>query len=267
MKEIDVDKIDYDHRIRSDMDEDSDLLQDSIESIGGLIQLPVVYEKDNGRYSLVVGNRRVREFQNMDRDKIHAMVIEPIDDITASTMALIENLRRVDPSPGTISAACDDLARKLVDEEDVSLEEVVPEVKSRLGTTEKTAERYLALTSLADEVKEMVVEGEITKTEGKRVFGTTKEKDEQIEMAKLIRDGRLTPEQQKISPEVKEDEGEEFSVEALPEKTKERTQKSLSLWLPFDAYDRLESACEDLGIDSGALVRVAVEDWLTDHDY
>lgn len=270
MKEIPIDKIDIDYRLRSDVKKKVNRLKKSIKSIGGLVQPTVVFQKDGGRYGLIVGTRRLEAYKGLGREKIPALIIDPVDAVTSRVISLIENVRRLDPPIEDIRVACSDLAQKLVEEENVSYDEIVSEVQERIATTKSTAKKYLSLTMMPEEVQEMVAKGQLDKSDAYRVYCSTDDESQMIEIAELVKEGKLTREQQDVLPEViekKEKAGEKITVETLPKETREMTQKSLKLWLPFDEYDRLEEASKDLNVDVEGILRIAVLDWLGNRGY
>lgn len=71
-------------------------LADSIKQHG--MMQPVVVRAVNHRYELIAGERRWRAAQQADLKRVPAL-IQDVDDQTAATLALIENLQREDLNP------------------------------------------------------------------------------------------------------------------------------------------------------------------------
>lgn len=87
---------------------DPDELESLAHSIEqhGLLQPVVVREIGADRYQIIAGQRRYHAFQRLDRELIPAIVLEGAD---AATLALIENVQRVDLHALEIAASLGEL--------------------------------------------------------------------------------------------------------------------------------------------------------------
>ena len=72
-------------------------LADSIAA-NGVIQPILVREAENGMYTIVAGERRWRASKMAGLSEIPAIVMD-VDELTASKIAMIENLQREDLNP------------------------------------------------------------------------------------------------------------------------------------------------------------------------
>ena len=96
---IDISKIDIDENIQArieKVEKNLDALIDSIKNVG-LIEPVVLMEIDKGKkYSICAGQRRLLAFKKLEKDKIPARVIAPVDDRIAKLISLSENLQKKD---------------------------------------------------------------------------------------------------------------------------------------------------------------------------
>ena len=119
----------------------------------GLLQPIVVRPTTAGRYELIAGERRWRAVQRIGWEKVPA-VVKPVDDRTALTLALIENLQRDDLS------AIDEAKgyQRLIDEFDLPQTEVARLV----GRDRSTIANTLRLLKLPEEIQRLVETAELS---------------------------------------------------------------------------------------------------------
>lgn len=150
LSEIDVD--DSKFRTRYDLGERQITdLANSIKS-EGLINPIVVRRKDDSRYQLVSGFRRVEAFRRLGEERIEAIVVS-VDDDKAFRMAVSENLKRKSLTPVEIGLICDRLARdgKSYDE-----------IGRLMGISPKQIQRYIRTLKLGEEVRSSLNNGKIS---------------------------------------------------------------------------------------------------------
>lgn len=120
----------------------------SIEEVG-LVQ-PIVVRQHGDGYELISGERRLRAFQALGRERIPALVRDMADAEVAVTV-LIENIQREDLSPLEEALAY----RSLVEEFNLTQEEVA----RRVGRSRAHVANSLRLLSLPPQVQEIVAAG------------------------------------------------------------------------------------------------------------
>ncbi len=137
---------------RRDMHAES--LQDLADSIRaqGLVQPIVVRPIDGGRYEIIAGERRWRAAQLAGLQDV-AVVVRQVDDRAAMAMALIENIQREDLNPLEEAGAL----HRLINEFDMTHQQCAEAV----GRSRAAVSNLLRLLDLADEVKALVVAGEL----------------------------------------------------------------------------------------------------------
>src|SRR5262245_57284790 len=102
--EIPVDQIDVSEaNTRKDLGDgqvDSNI-EDLARSIDrhGLLNPITVFQKSDGRYAVVAGQRRFLAVRHLDRESIAAVVHEAMSDESATAVSLVENVHRADMNP------------------------------------------------------------------------------------------------------------------------------------------------------------------------
>jgi len=150
-------------------------LANSIKS-KGVIQPIVVRPDEDGKFELVVGERRWRAAQRAGLLRISAIVRDVAEEHLLE-IALIENVQREDLNPIDEALAY----RMLI--HDLGLTQ--QEVAQRVGKQRATITNTLRLLSLSDAVQEMVRTGEITMGHAK-ALAALEGKENQEEAAKRI---------------------------------------------------------------------------------
>jgi ParB family chromosome partitioning protein len=141
----------------------------------GMVQ-PVLLRPVNGRYQLVVGERRWRAAQLAGLEHIPAVVRE-VSDREALEFALTENLLREDLNPLEVARACQALQEKYGLRHE--------EIADRLGVDRSTVTNTLRLLRLPRAVQEMIASSEISSGHARALLGLDSEAA-QIRLAKLI---------------------------------------------------------------------------------
>jgi ParB family chromosome partitioning protein len=149
-------------------------LSDSIKA-QGIIQPIVLRPIADDRYEIIAGERRWRAAQLAGLENIPA-VIRTVDDESAISMSLIENIQREDLNPLEEATAL----QRLINDFQFTHQEVADAVgKSRSAVT-----NTLRLTQLAQPVAEMLVAGDLEMGHARALL--TLEVNEQVEVAKQV---------------------------------------------------------------------------------
>lgn len=127
-------------------------LQASIKSTG-LLQPITVRPAGPDRYELIAGERRLRAVTALGWTKIPA-VVKDIDDRTALTLALVENLQRADLNPLEEAEGY----QRLLDEFAMTQQQVADMV----GKDRSTVANILRILALPASVRRMVAESQLT---------------------------------------------------------------------------------------------------------
>ncbi|MGQ9723047.1 MAG: ParB/RepB/Spo0J family partition protein [Candidatus Jordarchaeum sp.] len=174
---------------RKIIDEDRiDELASSIKE-NGLIQ-PIVVRKMDGKYEIIVGERRVRAAKKAGLKEIPALIKE-YSDIRALEIALIENLQREDLNP--IEEA---LAYKMIIEREMITQE---ELSKKIGKSRSYIANMMRLLELPESVKEHVSRGTISVGQAKAILAVSDHKSQEELVKKILAEQLSVREVEKIA--------------------------------------------------------------------
>ena len=140
-------------------------LENSIR-MHGVVSPITVRQGDNGYFQIVAGERRWRAARRAGLDTIPAMVIDA-DDQLMMELALIENLQREDLNPLEEAEGY----RVLIDQFNLKQDEVA----ERVGKSRSAIANSLRLLSLPDDIRKMVVEGQLSSGHARAVLAVQDE--------------------------------------------------------------------------------------------
>lgn len=127
-------------------------LSDSIREIG-LIQPISVRQKNDGRYELIAGERRLRACKKAEVKNVPALIIE-MKDQESAVVALVENLQREDLN--FIEEA--EGYQRLIEEHGFSQKEIAQQI----GKNQSTVSNKLRILKLPPVAKDLIVQNELT---------------------------------------------------------------------------------------------------------
>ena len=142
----------------------------------GVIQ-PVVVQKGQNGYELIVGERRWRASKKVGLKKIPAIVREATD-TESLEIALIENLNRQDLNPIEEADGYTRLA------EDFKLTQ--EKISQRMGKSRESIANAMRLLKLPRQVKEDIVGGLLSMGHGRALLGLKNEKDIEVLRRKIV---------------------------------------------------------------------------------
>jgi ParB family chromosome partitioning protein len=153
-------------------------LADSMKE-DGVIQPVVVYKRD-GKYYLVVGERRWRAAQLLKWEKIPAVVKE-FSDNDVMAKALIENIQREELNAIEIAEGIEALIARSGDGQQ--------ETADRLGMNRATLANFLRLLRLPAPIKESVVQGKLDQGHARALLALKSEGEMLAAAAQIVRKG------------------------------------------------------------------------------
>lgn len=170
---------------------DDDGIKELARSIAekGLIQ-PIVVRRDGENYELIIGERRLRAVQDLNLDKIPAIIYDQVTKREILELALIENIQREDLNPIEEAGAF----RVLLQEYGLSQEDLA----SRVGKDRSSIANSLRLLTLPEKVRHYILENKLTAGAARVILAVPGEK-EKIELAeKAIKEKYSVRELEKI---------------------------------------------------------------------
>ncbi len=146
----------------------------------GILQPLVVCPLPDGRYQLVVGERRWRAAKQAGLTEV-PVIIRPVDEQAKLEIALIENIQRQDLNPLEEAAAY----QRLQDEFNLTQEEVA----KRVGKSRSQVANIQRLLTLPTSIKEALREGRITVGHAKVILSLPDKSEQEKFFATVIREG------------------------------------------------------------------------------
>ncbi len=218
---IDIDLIDPfpDHPFKVKDDEDMENLMESIEKIG--VTTPVVVrKKDDGRYEMISGHRRLRACERLGESTIRAEVVDLNRD--EATIYMCDcNMYRSQILPSEKAFAYKmrlDAMNRQGKRTDLTSDPVGPklnrsneELAEQVGDSKSQIKRYIRLTELIPEILDMVDEGKMAMRPAVEISYLPKDlqeslletmdyeqctpsHDQALRMRRMLREGILNPE-------------------------------------------------------------------------
>ena len=148
----------------------------------GVLQPVLVRRDPKGGYRLIAGERRWRAAQRAGLHEVPAIVREA-SDAEAYELALVENIQRADLNPLEEAEAI----RRLVEERRLTQEQVA----DRVGKDRSTVANALRLLTLPNEVKQLVLEGDLDMGHARAILGLSKPA-EMVTVARAVITEKLT---------------------------------------------------------------------------
>ncbi len=148
----------------------------------GMLQPILVRPYIDGQYQIVAGERRWRAARMLGLDEV-PVIIKDITDIEAMQMALIENLQRENLNPIEEATGYKRLSEEFNMKQD--------DIAKTVGKSRSSIANMLRILTLPEEVREMLVNGEISVGHAKALLSIDDE-EVQIEAAKRAKDGSFT---------------------------------------------------------------------------
>ena len=167
----------------SDLEE----LTSSIDKLG-LIQ-PITIKKNNGRFTLISGERRLKAFKKLSKKSIPAY-IRLANDQESLEMALVENIQRKNLDPIEIAISYS----RLTEELKISHEEM----SKRVGKDRTTITNYIRLLKLDPIIQSGLRDNFISMGHGRTLINIDSKEKQLIIYEKILRSGLSVRQTEKI---------------------------------------------------------------------
>lgn len=220
----------------------------------GLQQPIVVQELNDGRYEILIGQRRFHAAKQLGWGRIDARVVtEPLDPFQAKIVSFSENVQRRDLAPRDKADVCKMMLDKLGSVSDVS---------RALGITEPTVRKWLGFWAVPDELKAMVDQRTISAPQAMTIAQHVPNEDKAVSIARRM--------VQMKAPKAHRDRivaaAEEFPnapVEMIFDRANEkRLEKRILVVLPEKWALAMDRASKALELEPTDIARDAVIEWL-----
>jgi ParB family chromosome partitioning protein len=255
IENIDINLIDiskYNVR-KTNAEEGLDELAESIKLIG--LQQPIVVLKKDGRYDVLIGQRRYRAAKKIGLDKIPAIVKNIDNEKDAIIISFSENIHRVDLKYQDKML----FAQKLL-----SILESIKNVAMAIGVTEQTIRNYLGYSAVPEEIKNLVDEEKISASTAIRIIRNIDDKEKAIQIATKIQEIPRSRDRLKIIDFAKENPS--MSVDQIID-TSSKINLKITIHLTPKVAEALKNASIDYKIEKEDITLEALKAWLNEKGY
>ena len=171
---------------------DLEELSSSIDKLG-LIQ-PITIKKNDGRFTLISGERRLRAFQKLSKKSIPAY-IRTANDQESLEMALVENIQRKNLDPIEIAISYS----RLTEELKISHEEM----SKRVGKDRTTITNYIRLLKLDPIIQSGLRDNFISMGHGRALININSFAEQIIVYEKIVKKSLSVRETEKLVTQIK----------------------------------------------------------------
>src|SRR6266550_7873068 len=162
---------------RREITADLDTLARSLDEIG--LQQPLVVQPRNGRFEVLVGQRRFLAAKKLGWSEIASLVPDPpFDETTAVIVSLSENVHRRDLEPQDKAEAIDFLLGQF----DGSVQRVAEE----LGLSEPTVRKWRGYRAVPESLRQLVREKQISAPVAIKISQSLPDEDRALRVARHI---------------------------------------------------------------------------------
>jgi len=232
-----------------------DELADSINEVG-LLQRPIV-QSLNGKYKLIVGQRRFEAVKQLGWKKIPVMVLrEPYDLAQAKLVSLSENLHRKPPVASDLADACDYLVKET---------HSIRRSARLLGISEVTVRKYLGYKGVPQRIKDLVKAKVISVSDAMRLSRIEADISKAVEFAKFI---SKLPKPARERHFLAFMENPHASLSALRSRAEQfRYKNVVKIYLPETYARALAKASADRDEEPESILQFAAIQWLQSSGY
>ena len=260
LEEVPIDKIDISEgNVRTEnITKNIDELAESIKTTG-LQQPPIVFPKKDGRYELIIGQRRIVAMKRLGLEKIPVLVRKEMNLTEARIASLSENVHRVKLSHKDMIDVCTYLLNKLGS---------VNKVAKAIGVNPQTVKEYLGLRIVPEPILKLVEKKKLPKGVAKRIVISMPGEERAIEMAKRV--AKMTPSERDRTLDVVRENPEiaqEPVKKIVKEAEKRKIRKMIVIHLAEDLIKGIDEAADDLELDREMTIETAISHWLDEKGY
>lgn len=196
--EINIDEIvENSHQPRIHFDPDALIQLSASIKENGILQPLTVIKKEDKKYELIAGERRLRASRLAGLTSVPVIIMEEVDQKKKSVLALIENVQREDLNPLEVANSL----KKMMDDFNLKHDEIAKKV----GIPRSNVSNYIRILNLPEETLELIKIEKLSLGHAK-VLLSLKDKDKINELANLVVQKQLSI--AKLNKLLKKDEEE-----------------------------------------------------------
>ena len=212
-----------------------DQLTSSIEKLG-LIQ-PITVKKNDGRYTLISGERRLRAFQKLSKKSIPAY-IRLANDQESLEMALVENIQRKNLDPIEIAISYSRLTEELKISHD--------EMSKRVGKDRTTITNYIRLLKLDPIIQSGLRDSFISMGHGRALININSFTEQLLVYEKILKKSLSVRDTEKLVSQIKGTRIRNVkSISKFYSKIKEHIQKKYDTSIKYNLSKKTKSVSFD----------------------
>jgi ParB family chromosome partitioning protein len=235
---------------KSNLEEGIEDLAKSINEIG--VQQPVVvFEKKDGRYDLIIGQRRYLACKKLGLRDIPALITTVKNETEAAIKSFSENIHRLDIEYRDKMQVATDLLNKLGS---------IKNVAEILGVSSQTVKNYLGYAAIPEKMKKMVDEGNLSASTAMRIIKNIEDEAFAVKIAEKVRETPRSEDRRKIIDTARENPKKK--VEEIEKLVKEQKYKKITIDVTTKVSTALEKACSKYQSEAEDITLEALEEWL-----
>lgn len=175
---INIDEIvENSHQPRIHFDPDALIQLSASIKENGILQPLTVIKKEDNKYELIAGERRLRASRLAGLTSVPVIIMEEVDQKKKSVLALIENIQREDLNPLEVANSL----KKMMDDFNLKHDEIAKKV----GIPRSNVSNYIRILNLPEETLELIKIEKLSLGHAK-VLLSLKDKDKINELSNLV---------------------------------------------------------------------------------
>jgi len=249
-EDLPLDKIDISisNVRKTNLEEGIDELAKSIKEIK--VQQPVmVFKKPDGRFELIIGQRRYLACKKLGLKEIPALITTVNDATEATIKSFSENIHRLDLEYGDKMQVATELVNKFGS---------ISKVAKHLGVDPQTIRNWLGYAEVSESIRKMVDEGKLTPTTALRIWRNIPDEKQAVKIAEKIREIPRSEEKMRIVDVARENPHK--SPEEIVKMVK--GLKPITIHVTQKVYDATTYASEKYDSHREDMIVDILEEWL-----
>ena len=217
------------------------------------VQQPVqVFEKPDGRFELIIGQRRYLACKELQLTQIPALITTVKDETEKTIKSFSENIHRLDLSYRDKMQVATELLNKL---------HSVDKVAERLGVLPQTVRNYLGYAAVPEPIKKMVDERKLSASTATRIASSITDDKKAVRIAEKVNEIPRS-EGKRILVDVAR-ENPDSPLQEITKIAKQRAQmRRITIHVTQRVFEAIIDAAQKYQSDKEDVVKEALEEWL-----